>query len=187
MEEKKICTLFSEIDNKVKDLTEEKKRIAWEVGIPALVEKMKRLNKSTLYLREAESEEDVWATESLWFWGDGGRFAARLLTLDEDGKLHVIYNTLWNNEGSYQSDWGYGEEDIDTEVTKSVSDNLITEILPELLGDDTVFEIEDEEEDEEEDTEDTTNVSDDFFDFLPDPDPELIRGGRTDFEIEGEE
>lgn len=140
-----IFEQFQELDNKIKALTDEKKRIAWEVGVPALIEKMKNLGKRILYLREAEEEAGVWATEQLWFWYGDGRYAARLLTLDEVDRLYVVYNSFWDNESSNSGEWGYDDEDMVAEVTRRVSDTLMVEILPELFEDDCVFEIEDED------------------------------------------
>lgn len=140
MDEQELFNKFDALNSQIKAIETEKQQLAWEQGVPAIIEKMKRLGKDTVYLRAAEDEE-YFSTEDLWFYNGEGRFAARTLELEDD-KLFVVYNTIWNQEESYESNWDYGDDDMKVEVDETTAESLIVQILPTLLANDEVFEVE---------------------------------------------
>ncbi len=148
MTEEQLLKKISSIDSKIEELEEARKELAWTEGVPAIISKMKKFNRSQLPLREME-DEGYFCTESLWFYGLNGRLAAKTLKLEDD-KLVVVYNTITNHEESYESWWDYGERDGEAEVNDEIAKHLISQILPEILDDDCYnYQSEDEEEDEE--------------------------------------
>ena len=128
MTEKELCDKFQSLDNKIQELKDKRKELAWR--FPAMINKMKQFGRDKLYLREMENE-DYFCTESLWFWHGDGRFSVKLL---------------------YESDWDYDDDDMEAEVEEEIAKNLISEILPEILKDDYInFESEEENIDEDND------------------------------------
>lgn len=148
-----VENIIRNFDSEISSAQERKANYTWTVGVPAIIEKMKNLGRDTVYLREAESEQNLFCTEDLWFNALDGYFAAKELSLSDEGKLYVVYNTLWNNEESYRSSWGYDEEDMEAEVDKNISDALITKIISVLMEDDVYNVLPECDEDDEDDDE----------------------------------
>lgn len=135
MTERQLCKKIKTIISKIKELEESKRELAWIEGVPAIINKMKKFNRSCLPLREMEVE-GYFCPEDLWFDFRDGRYAAKMLQLDDD-KLFVVYNTIINHEESYKR-WEYGEDDKETEVNEMIAKSLISQILPMLLVDDCI-------------------------------------------------
>lgn len=140
MDERELFDKFDALNSQINAIETEKKKLAWEQGVPAIIAKMKRLGNDVIYLREADNQ-GIFCTEDLWFFYGDGRFAARTLELEDD-KLFVVYNTIWNQEESYESNWEYGDKDMKAEVDETIAEHLIVEILTTLLASDEVFEVE---------------------------------------------
>ena len=151
MDEKELYDKFDALNSQINAIETEKKQIAWVHGVPTIIEKMKRLGKDVIYLREADNQ-GIFCTEELWFFYGNGRFAARTLELEDD-KLFVVYNTIWNKEESYESNWEYGDDDMKAEVDETIAGELIVEILPALLASDEVFSVNEEEDEIEQEEE----------------------------------
>lgn len=144
MNKNELFEKFRLLYDKIQEIEGELKRLAQHEGVPFIIAKMKEHSRDKLYLRELE-QEGYFSTESLWFFGKGGRFAAKLLKLEDD-RLVVVYNTLSNHEYSYESNWDYDDEDFEAEIDETLAGNLIAKIFPEVM-DDYVYEYESEEDD----------------------------------------
>ena len=131
MDEKELYDKFDALNSQINAIETEKKQIA-------------RPGQGVIYLREADNQ-GIFCTEELWFFYGNGRFAARTLELEDD-KLFVVYNTIWNKEESYESNWEYGDDDMKAEVDETIAGELIVEILPALLASDEVFSVNEEED-----------------------------------------
>lgn len=147
MTNKELQNRFAEIEKEISALKEERKRLTWEFGIPAIIAKMKELGKSEVDLRLAEDDFN-YCTEDLWGMVKDGTYAVRILKLNDDDTLSVLYNTFWEIRETYEERWEYEDDDMETEVDRLVSDNIISNILPDLLDDDIYnFQSDDEEDD----------------------------------------
>lgn len=142
MTNNELLDKFLELEKNKKALIDEQKELVWKQGVPAIINKMKNLDKDTVYLRAAEEGECLFSTEELWFYNGDGRFAARLLKLDGN-TLKLVYTTLDDHENSYSGEWFYGDEDMETDVDEEIAKSLIANILPVMLEDD-IYEIEED-------------------------------------------
>lgn len=138
MKTSEIYAQLSSINEEVEKLNQKKADLTWNEGVPAIISKMKEYGKDVIQLRELEYL-DYFCTEDLWFWGNGGYFAAKDLRMAEDGRLIVVYTTLANHEYSYNSDWDYGDEEMEAVVDRKLSDVLITQIIDTMMENDEVY------------------------------------------------
>lgn len=135
MTEKEIIERVAEINAQRAALKEERNRLAWREGVPAIIAKMKSMGKDTLCLRNGEDFfEDL---EALWGYFGDGRGAANTLRLDENDNLILVYNYVWNHQNPDDSYAEFGEEDNEVIVNKGISNELIAPNIETLL--DTEF------------------------------------------------
>lgn len=136
MNENDFYKRFYSINKRIDELKEEAKELVWQEGIKVIINKIKRLNKTSLSLRDIVY--GGWLSpEDLLFDGNDGYFAAKSLRI-VDGRLVAVYNTINNHEDSYESLCEYGEEDFLSPVDKTIARNLLTQILPTILEDDVL-------------------------------------------------
>lgn len=173
MTNKEIEKKHKEINNQISQLKEEWSDFVWNEGIPFIIAKMKELNTTCVYLRAADDEGYIDSTEDLWGNFKDGYYAVKELKLQDDGKLAVVYTSLWNTENSNESSWGYEDDDMVAEVDREISDTIISNILLNLT-DDEIYEIEPDEDM-------------DFFNFKEDEDDEEDEEDEDDEEDEEDE
>ena len=136
MNENDFYKRFYSINKRIDELKEEAKELVWQEGIKVIINKIKRLNKTSLSLRDIV--HGGWLSpEDLLFNSHDGYFAAKSLRIADD-KLVVVYNTINNHEDSYESLCEYGEEDFISPVDETIAKNLLTQILPTILEDDVL-------------------------------------------------
>ena len=135
MTEQEIIERVAEINAQRAALKEERNRLVWTEGVPAIIAKMKSMGKDTLCLRDGE--DFFGDLEALWGYFGDGRGAANTLRLDENDNLILIYNYVWNHQNPDDSYAEYGEEDNEVIVDKEISNELIAPNIKTLL--DTEF------------------------------------------------
>ena len=148
MAQNELIAKLKEIDSQISTLDSQRKELVWQEGVPAIIAKMKEMGKSVIELREAEDYFDH--VEDLWGCFEDGYFAVKKIKLNEEGELIAVYSTLWNNEGSYESNWDYDDEDMETVVDKRFSNSILTKIISNLLTDDRIYDVVAPDEDEQE-------------------------------------
>ncbi len=139
--------------------------LVWIYGMPAIIAKMKELGKNKVYLRDAEDEGYI-NTGDLWGYFNNGDYAVKLLKLNDDDTLSVVYNTYWNNEDSGESYWGYNDFCGEAVVDEQTSNAIISNIISVLLTNDSIYEVESDEDEDNEDevTENDCDTDDDADD-----------------------
>lgn len=123
MTEKEIIERVAEINAQRAALKEERNRLAWREGVPAIIAKMKSMGKDTLCLREGEEFFEY--TVSLWGYFENGRGAVKTLRRDENDNLILVYNYVWDHQNPDDSYWEYGDEDNEVIVNEEISNELI--------------------------------------------------------------
>lgn len=136
--------------------------LVWIYGVPAIIAKMKELGKDKVYLRDAEDEGYI-NTGDLWGCFNYGDYAVKVLKLNDDDTLSVVYNTYWNNEDSGESYWGYNDFCGEAVVDEQTSNAIISNIISVLLTNDSIYEVESDEDEDNEDevTENDCDTDDD--------------------------
>lgn len=143
MTEQEFFKRLNEIPREIKRLQDEQKTLAWEMGIPVLIEKMKETGKSKLCLRQA-GEEGIVQSEELWGTIGEGYYAVKDLELDDDGKLYAVYTTFSEQYDSYEGDFEFGDEEYRKEVDKEICQGILAKNIDTILSDD-VFDLEPDE------------------------------------------
>ena len=132
MTEQELSARVAELNAQMAALKEERDRLAWTEGVPAIIAKMKSMGKATLCLRDGEDFFEY--TVSLWGYFEYGRGAAKKLYLDENDNLILIYNDLMNHENPSDSYWEYGDEDNEVIVNEEISNEIIAPNIDTLLN-----------------------------------------------------
>lgn len=144
MTEQEFLKRLKEIPLEIKRLQDEQKTLAWEMGIPALIEKMKETGKSKLCLRQA-GDEGYFMEEELW--GTiGERYCAiKDLKLGKNGKLYAIYTSVSEQYDSGEGYFEYGDKEYRKEVDKDICQGILAKNIDTILSDE-VFDLEPDED-----------------------------------------
>ena len=135
MTEQELSARIAELNAQMSALKEERNKLVWKEGIPAIIAKMKRLGKDTICLRKADDEENCFHVSDIWGSINGTPSAANRLRLDENDNLILVYNDVTD----YGDSWEYGDEDYESEITDEISNVIIAPNLNVIINDITDF------------------------------------------------